>query len=163
MYETHTPCEKFTPNFIFHTLAKELVREDMNVVEMDYSTGVLVAESEPEFGSYAHRSYRKQWKFIIDSKGTIIARARIIETHTNDAGFIVYEKFYYMGDETHPENTWYWRVRVAMENICETASTSYSYYRRSAVQGENEEQAAAFILGVTTVAIEAALEASADD
>ncbi len=162
VYEVHTPCQKYTSNHIFDQLQKSLARQDFNITELDYGLGLMVAETEPEYGDYSYRSYRKQWKFMVDERGTIIAKARIIETRTNDMGVITYEQSYFMGDQTHPKNRWYWDVRYAMENICDNASTSYVYERASAVIGENEEKTAAFILGVTAIAIDAALEANDD-
>ncbi len=162
VFEVHTPCDKYTDNYIFDKLRKVLIREDFVVTDLDYSVGLMVAESEPEFGNHAYRSYRKQWKFMIDGNGTIVAKARIIETHTNDHGLIVYEQSYYMGENTHPENYWYWGVRNAMENICGNSSQSFSFNRASAVVGENEELTASFILGITSVAIQAAIEANDD-
>lgn len=162
VYEVHTPCRNFTNNFVFESLRKALVRQDFVITEMDYSVGLMVAETEPEYGAHNYRSYRKQWKFIIEDSGNIIAKARIIETRTNDLGVVVREYSYYLGDQTHPENVWYWSIRSEIENICQNQSQSFTFHKASAVVGENEEMTSAFILGVTAVAIDAALEASDD-
>lgn len=118
VYELHTPCSKLSAKEIFDGLAKPLIKHEFDITEINYNIGLLVAKSEKIYNRDKHSNSHKEWRIFVDDDGTIISKARFIETHFNDRGITIDETSIYMGENSPKNHTWYWAIKNKMEELC---------------------------------------------
>ncbi len=123
VYEITTNCQNLSTKQIFNELQKALILHDFEISKLDYDLGLMIAHTEKKYARTSLESYHKEWKFIVKDNRNIVAKARFIETTFNARGITYNEQSKYMGDNTPTNYTWYWDIRTALENLCNSKST----------------------------------------
>lgn len=118
----YTPCQSHSIKQIFDNLQKSLIKNDFAIDEINYEVGLMVAKTEKKYQAGFYKSYYKEWRIFVNDDGTILSKARLVETIFNKRGITTDETSEYMGNNTPDNYKWYWDIKSAIENLCQSST-----------------------------------------
>ncbi|MGE5481253.1 MAG: hypothetical protein ACM3U1_12605 [Chloroflexota bacterium] len=117
VYQLHSDCPERKPEEVFKTLISLLMREGFTVKESDVALGYLQAEATNKYSIWRGAGGSRIWVFQMDD-GKIIGSAKEVYVYQNVFGAVINKTTTYFDDDTPLDESWYWSVRNALEQIC---------------------------------------------